>query len=948
VEAFELRENNQDDAELKRILDEWRESFNCPADYTEPVVQQELDDLEKELRNAYSPISLTKERIREINNAATYYLSQHGNDKIIKDEDALLIIRLLCNCGLIENCFFPLIEDICENQIDEILNQLNICIVVSQLDYFSDYFKHILFNFNREFISIKEASAHIFHIVGVLNFKCHNYPQVIEFFTHAINRFESEYGTEVYKNDEYFQTRLLLAYCYEYSHKFELAITELIGLDVVTLIKLFKNSNFSMFNIFDSEDIGRAKARSEAFISNILKNKIIEEAPNALFLVADKRDVLNHKVLGDKHEILHSIAHCLNELGIDWKITSGKEKESIVHLLSLSRAIMLYIAEFDANCLDFQTCLYMIFAEAKDYDISLKRINTLVDEYKRSAKKNINYEMENMFYLFLVSNQSNKTISDASIKKEAEEAYNRFVSFAKRRYDYDALIHIEVFRFRFEIVKALRSSFNNSQIAQKLVELKTKPVGIHIFSIKPSAKMNQWIVQEYNKTVALYEFLVKLFDGVEEMNINELYNFASRFVFYRNQFFPSYDNTPGLGTKEDIIEDAIDLIVEDFISPQSIFLLAPLTSAIPYQHQTKSLNALEESIFSSEMKKINIEEKMECFTDLNDIGIGAVDGDVLKWLFGRKEFDISFIACKYDSDITFDRYCFSTNGSEIFERPILNIDRLNFLITKKILRTNKAHEICKNGQAHCCTTIVSDDKKKYILEICAELMLPYEKNHDKHFVFFYKGKTGGKRSNHSWYIIALNNEPNVLQAEEITLKLCGHNLQPKRKLAQSTQNHCFVGFDISDGAVATNDLFSLQEGHDFRCWYNREMLWSGIWTESALKHLDSARCIMCFISTDTMLSEQSGVYKEILYSFDKKLPCIIVAVGFINKQDFETALLRKIMGNNRYKDVQSYLLSEDTLAVFRQQKGFNIQEHLSEDGVLLSKLKEFGVMRDGH
>lgn len=944
MEAFELRENNEGDTILRELLDEWRSRLTCPVDAGVPVSRENLNVFEEELHYGYSPINITQGRIEEISNITVKYLYQHTNDDIIGLDEALLVLRLLCNCHLLLECFFPLVENHYENHISNVLDQLNVCIVVSQLDYFSEYFRHILFTFNSEFISIKEASAHIFHVVGVLNFKCHNYQQVIGFFGHAICRFETDLGVEVYKSDEYFQTRLLLAYCYEYNHQFESALTELIGLEVSSLVRLFKDSNFNMFDIFDNSDIERAKSWSESFIFNTLKNKVLEENPQALFLVADKRDMFRRSKIGDKHEILHSVAHCLNELGIKWRIEAGKTKENVIHLLLLSRAIMLYVAEFDSNCFDFQTCLYMIFGEAKDYDVCLKRINKLVDNYQALLEKNINYEMENMFYLFLVTNQSSRAILDDKSKKKADEAYEKFVCYAKRRYDYDALIHIEIFRFRFEIVQALRSAVSDLQVEQKLIELKMQPVGKNIFSIKPSAKMNQWIIQEYNKTVALYEFLVKYFAKEVNININELYNFASRFDFYRH-FFLSSKSEPEGSTKEKVISDVINLIVDDFVSPQSIFMLAPLTSAMPYQHQTKNLNALERSLFLSEMIRIDADEKMEHFADLNNINLGAVDRSILNWLFQRKEYGASFVAFKHDSDISFDRYCFCLNDSEIFERPILNIDKLNTLVSN-VHRSYKAHSFCENGQTRCCTTIVTNEHRQQILNICSELMLPFEKYHNKHFVFFFKGKTAGNINNHSWYIIALNNELSVVQAEELTLQLCGHGLSPKKKLALSNKNHCFIGFDIADVAVVKNDLLKMQEEYDFRFWYNKDVLEGKQWEDSTFLHLDTACCVMFCISADTLLGEESGTYKEILRSIDMGKICFVLPVGFNRKHDFENTLRRSIGKNCRSEEVLSYLTSDSTVFALRSQRGFDFKEHISEDSILVSRLRELGVLRD--
>lgn len=942
ITAFEHRENKQDDSKLMELLNKWRSfSFSEPFIDNDVIVKREqLNSFEGELFRAYSPAEITKSRICDISFNVRKYLLQLSNENIINQDDALLISRLLCNCQLMMDCFFPIHETQYENHISNVLSRLNQCIVISHSDYFSEYFSHILLNFNDEFASVKEASAHIFHIIGVLNFKCHNYDKAIEFFKEAITRFENE--PNIYQNDEYFQTRLLLAYCYEYDHQFESAIEELIGLDVSTIIEIFKRSSFNIFDLLDDSDKDRAKVWSERFISDVLKNKIMEKGPDSLFIVADKRDITNRKNVGDRHEILHSFAHCLNELGIKWRIESGKSKDNVIHLLALSRAIMLYVAEYDTDCMDFQTCMYMIFGEAKDYDICIARISQLVDAYGASSQKNVNYEMENMFYLFLVSNQSNKTIYDDKQKERAEAAYKKFVGFAQRRYDYDALIHIEIIKFRFEIINILRSSVMNEEIATRLKELKESSVGENIFTIKPSTKLNQWIIQEYNKTIALYEFLSQYFSANEDVNINELYNFASRFNFYRNFFSRGKlkQNTDKLQT----ISNVIDLIVDDFISPQSIFLLAPLTTAIPYQHQMENLSRLEDSLYSIEKMQIDPNEKMYNFEDLNEIGPDTTDVTNIKWLFSHREYDVAFVAYKWNSEISFDRYRFCISDANVYERPIINVSKVNGLIGN-VRRANKIHSYCRNGQQSCCTTVITGTNEKTIKSLCAELMIPLEKYRDKHFVYFFRGKTA-KNNNQSWYVIAMNSELCPLQVEEITFKLCGHNFPPRIRLALSHNDFCYISYGIADVAVVKNDLIKLQEEHRVRFWINNGLMENEHWNDSVFNCMDMAKCIVFFISVDRLKREATETCRELLYAYDHKLRCIVVLIGFSQKKDFINAVKDSISGKEKSDDVLALLFDTATTYVFRNQRGFDFEEHLSENGILLSELKKFGVVRN--
>ena len=380
------------------------------------------------------------------------------------------------------------------------------------------------------------------------------------------------------------------------------------------------------------------------------------------------------------------------------------------------------------------------------------------------------------------------------------------------------------------------------------------------------------------------------------------------------------------------------------MSPQSIFILAPLTSALPYQHQTKNLSSLEDSMFSLNEARIEVDEKMEHFANLNNINFRMSNISILNWIFAHKDYNVAFVAYKHDLDESFDRYFFCINEDEIFERPILNISKLNELL-KNIRRSDKKHSFCKNGQTKCCTTVITNKTKSKINDICDELILPFEKYHTKHFVFFYKGNIPGSR-NHSWYIIAFDNELNTLQTEEITLYLCGHGLKTQKSLAYSNHNYCFVSFDIIDSSLATNDLLLLQEEYNFRFWYNKKLLKGEKWDDSTFSHIDYSLCAMFFISTNTLLSDRDNIYQEILRAMDMEKTCIIICIGFSKEKDFKNLLCQKIEKNTRYEEVLSYITNKNTILVLRSQREFAYKHHFSEESILVSRLRELGVLRN--
>lgn len=944
VEAFEFFENTGNDEKYRELLECWRNYLKDEPKYGEtPVIHEKLEQYEEQLHQSYSPIECFREDIVSIRKDVTDYIKYFSNASLIQQKVTLLLSRLLYNCLLLERCFFPLYDTVYQDHISNIKNQLNICIILGQLDYFSEYFRYVLCQFNEEFKSLQKVSAHVLHVVGVLNFKCHNYKEAIEIFVRATSCFETENTSEIYRNDEYFQTKLLLAYCYEYDHQFDNAIEELIGVSVDNLLHEF--GGFDMFTLFDSVDIGRVKKWSERFITVNIP-RIIEKfgsgrKTNNLFVIAGQRDSIYNREVGDKHEVLHNLAHCLNELGIKIKLDdNSNRKDDIVSLLYLSRALMLYVAEYNEDCRDFQTCLYMLFGEAKDYDVCLRRINQMIEEADKCRIHNINYEMENMFYLFLIANQSGKIVEDKQLAKRADEAYQRFTDFAKHRYDYDALIHIEIFRFRFEIINILRASIDDEEIQKKLIALRDTSFGKCVFSIRPSAKANRWIVQEYRKTIALYEFLVKYFEDLDEQNINELYNYACHFHFYRKLFEMGRDDISG-ENMETAIDRIIGAIVDDFISPQSIFILAPITSAIPYQNQTKSFHSLEKELFPTYIKRFPPHSKMERFAKL--ISSKYLDRNYIDWFWTHEEYGCSFAASKMNPDVNGERYYYCDEGGQIFDRPIHNVGTVNKLI-KKINLHRKRHNICRNGQTTCCISIFYDSENaSYIRDICKELMIPIKKYQNKQFIFYCKKDIFQSVHSTNWCIVGIDHKLCRVQEQEVIALLCKHDLEREFKLAISQEDYCYICYDIMDSMVAKSDMYWLQE-HGIRFWYDREMKCHKD-TFSHPEYMNQANALLIFISNGSFGDNpvQSRLYKEIQYA---------------SQQDIENRILITIDFEKPF-DLMKYLkeeLKEDSDKLFRYlmespmisgtKKSEADATSYLEQSDILKILKGYGVGRD--
>ena len=969
-EKKHMSSGDSDDATLqyKYLLSFWRQylsrslNVSCCTSSSEneeipsgEKIQELLNTFETTLVRSYSPIELSCQKIEEMRRQLIRCMNVVSDDLILEAKVAYRLSRLLYNILLLTDCFFPIHEMPYDDFLDNIKNRLNKCIIVSQLDYFGEYFEDIVDDFNEDFVSVKEVTPHIQNIVGVLSFKCHKYKEAISYFRNAINGYEKNKTDRLYKSDEYFQTKLLLAYCYEYNHDFSSAIKELIGIDEVQLLSLFEKQfeeqKLCLYDLLDEDSFFENRKTSQIIIKKIEEKAERGSYINLLHLgmLRDGEIDPNEKI-GDAHEVLHSLGHCLNELGIKNKAGTKQKRDTVVKLLFLARVIMLEVAEQNEYCEDFQTCLYMVYGESKDYDLCLERINKITGKIKHNPYKNINYYMENQFYRFLVYYQSNRIIMS---EEEADEAYSEFKKFALLRDDYDALIHIEIIRFRSSIIKILREESDDT-ILGVLRELKNEPEGKSMFDYRPSSKANKWIVQEYNKTIALYEFLVKYFESTGK-DINMLYNLACRFIYFRNMFEENKLIFPEGITKEDAIEQTIDLIMDDVASPQSIFLLAPLTSAEPYQHQTKSLLSLERRLFNdtecSQTFDEEFNDKLGKFQRLQEFTeLSKKVTKLSKWLFSHNEYSPLFLVSKSTSNVKCDRYYYADYRDVVIERPIHNVDSINKLLEAiKGKRTNKRHIPCGNHQTKCCITIpdIDSSKQNTFMEngvisitkkICEELLLPTNIYEEAHFVIYYKG-TADKNS--EWCIIGLKKPLSKVLGSEMIEYLCEEGSEnmgnlcekekgnvPQCKLAISYHNFCYVEYSSIDAGIATTDMLFLQN-HGFHLFFDKERINE--------EKLTKAKHILLFISDKTMIDKGKDRYIEFVHKIfdDTELRdrLSVIAYGFSKQNDMKKKLKEQGMEDS----VINYLVMQTKL---RNSSAFDYTNHMHD---IMVQLKNDGV-----
>ena len=938
-----------------------------------------LEQVEKRLRKAGTPLS------HDIRNslgkaAKCISLLPTSGDIDLMKNGYYLAIKLAYNYLLVE-MYCKQVEEEDTEYTDDMLKGLNANILLSCMDYFSDYYSNTLYAFSNMFMPMKKCDAHVFFVLGKLNFRCHNYNRAIGFLSRAKRAFEEELGANIYGKgnlqDEYFETCILLAYCNEYDHSFEKAIKILIGMDIIDFIEKYKNKS-NLYNIIpDPFD------REQEHINN-LENFITGEilnCNNGLLDIANQRDVdparkgnMQAGIWGDKHEILHSFAHCCNELAM--KLLSDNTGDSPKNispqdLIQIARNIMLFVAEYNhEKCIDFQTCLYMIYGEAKDWGICLEKIE-MESSDDNFLNRSISFQMEHYFYKYFVTRQVYvNPQKDKAKLKEAMKTYEKFKMLANSRYDHDSLIYIEIFHFRFEIVEILR--FNSKKdVLRKLKELRETPAGKELFGHKPSTKMNKWIHREYTKTKAIYEFLIIYHVTSENESISKIFNYAERFNFLLQdeKMFDECKNE-NEGEKDKIlrINKIISNMIIDFKSPQSIFILAPVSSAIPYQYQSGAIIGLEEELWS-DMKGDCIEvNKLE---KVNKLIPPKSDLSMYKSLFSYRAFEISFIATKRGSMETNNSYFLlkKKEGNEdisIYERPIIDEDEINKLLRElKEFPSVEGHPMADctyaNITADICLTKyfgVNDndnDNRKGIFmlrELCRKLMLADIWHKNMHFIFRYLYDENAVDLK-NWCIVALRKELSYFHIKEIRNILCS---KPETKLRVIDDgDYCFVSHSSTDLGLVENDLWILEKDHKIRFWYDQLIPAGKDWNHDIVfPKMERAKCFVFYVSEEALkgkgffqevkyfydLSKKQNITKKIIIPIFKDKSKLTEAINSIRNTKYDNITIDGKTYPKIHKYYEKIFLAENDTHAYRMPEP-NIKCHLDK---IIPTLKDWGVV----
>jgi len=1001
-------------SKIKRLLNKYNNR-------TKDEILSYLENSELFFHNTENPLPIIiSERVNECF-CALIQLSMYDEKELdsLTERNWILVKRLLFNVGLINECLLEYLEFIEKDRNSlslskQIITNLNLCIIIARTDYFRDYFDikmNLLFDLLK---GMERCNIRILYRMGLLNFKRSCYSAAEYFLLRAINYYKIEGADNAYKSSEYFQSKILLAYCYEYSHNFEKAIKILIDLDINKLIEIAKPITY-IYDLFDDDQCSKVQNKVKEFYKEIENNNIFrgafEDAALRDNLPDEQRNIQNGSY-GDRHETLHSLAHCCNELAIKLcdesnGIDENNEKRIMAEkLFKIARTTMLFVVNADKNnpeqYYDFKTCLFMIYGEAKDFGICEKQID--IDRGIEYYKKNNNFRVEVDFYKYLVSLFSFKSLDEAVFSKEVDEALMSYTTYAENHYDYDALSYIEIFSYKYNVAKVIKNAVDFDSIKSSLKEYLSSKEVKKFKENRPSPFVNDWIRLEYNKINIACALLFEFFDDETNENLSKLFTMASKYMqlyvsyekpddffidigdetnndyleklrlklisdnlldekkfIIRFEFIPEItigfaSVTTKTNIKVDTLKDALKLwfifetikrVLNDFISPRSIFILAPLTSAIPYQYQTGNFNDLEETIFESSDSKEHTSDLVETKISFRNVlkNFRRVNKDLVTqktaiWeKFSQKS---PKLLCFKDEDDDNNYYYRNTFIDDFFERPIIRITEITSVLDKIYdkPKTKTRHHGCPNTETQPgCRAIVKKGNDSNVL-LLLDLLFVSENNitsNDTVLINYIRNANKTK-----WTIIIFNGvvAENVI-LDEVAPAICCVKPDSSRivkiNLNETDKPFFVVCYSTTNKACIEHDLEEFTKMNK-RFWFDENLTGEISWVKQVFDMIIKPACkkVIFYISQENITNSSNdsddGFYKEVkkIYNHNKKLKdtdpefihYLVIAIGISNMEGIPiwfgkmgTAI--KYANPNKYKLYEKMFFSHEQVYTFR-------------------------------
>lgn len=527
---------------------------------------------------------------------------------------AIRILReLVADCSISINGLYPLAKwsygTIAYSHLtanEQLVVLINQSILIDRMYFCLQSLEITLNRLSKLVNGFEELEWTVYFVVGFLNFKIHQYDNAIYNFNKVKDYKDLKNSYDQSSRERYFHANLLIAYSYEYGHDFENAIKTL-AVDPCEIDLILEQY---AIDLIDSRfgDIMESICLCAKKNGNSL---IYEYMPSYLtfFQKANKPSPDNESELEMQFEILHALAHCINEHAI--KNRAEKRNNDSVNygkLIRLARCIMKNIALIRP---EYWTCYATIHGEYQDYYKALYELDNarekLIAHNNGIGKETLIAEVSFFRYYFnLLCNR---------VSKKDKEAFERYY---EKYDDDDAKCHLKIFEFRDELRRYLSSLYNSLysvsdgrlfkednilKISHELQEKYTE-----LCSLEPTLYMNANVRTELRLMQRAYicikNLRTYLIDPSPD-NLIILRNSAYRFSETKDVF-----KIVSIIEENDFEEDILTLlpdtvrnvfsagnasILNSLFSTDSIFILAPISGVVVYQYQTGTVQELFDS-----------------------------------------------------------------------------------------------------------------------------------------------------------------------------------------------------------------------------------------------------------------------------------------------------------------------------------------------------------------
>lgn len=558
------------------------------------------------------------------------------------------------NKDIITECLmnFEEVEKEINSLNDKIIYLINYCVILDRTSYFQIEFTRKLNELNNEMIGINNLSYKVYFRLGALNFKTHSYDESIFFLEKAICIMDSikdvyyekhDISEEALFRNKLFKAKMLYVVSHEYQGKFSKAIQLLVHKNIQDLIEGMSAENL-LYSIGNEEH----KNRVNKSVKLLIKHTLHLATESSLISFAQELDIWFQKKTQDKrilklikqedngltfsndyvHEVIHILAHCLNEHGVkkyneELKIENSINKKLISsNCIILSRALMLFTAtdcSFMPDCNKCLSCLSTIYAEAGDFNSSMEQLKLNLDsEYYKTQGMMARAEID--FFYFLINKMSNPHKNNEKL----EILYKNYLNCCYSNFDYDALSQIEMYKFKYEVAEALLLD----DIEDKKDEFKKLESAYKRFlSSSQSFFVNDWTKNEYSKIRIMFQFLLVFYEVNADINSIDICDLAKKYLYY-------FDKSESLGQNGDIkyfekndIQSSIKLFEKIFPSSTKEYESSgtiSYRSCVLKRKNVETDNLDEEESNTNSVYFIYIDEELDvsehihCFTDENE------------------------------------------------------------------------------------------------------------------------------------------------------------------------------------------------------------------------------------------------------------------------------------------------------------------------------------------